>query len=149
MKINKAQTRTASTESEMICIGKKIGKILKAGDVVTLDGTLGAGKTCLTKGIALGLDITETITSPTFTIISEYDKGRLHLYHIDVYRLECANDFWDIGGDEMLFGTGVCIIEWAEKIEEAIPEKAIKIHIEINKDGSRKLSITNAPENLT
>ena len=85
-------------------------------------GTLAAGKTTITKGIAHALGIEETITSPTFTIVSEYE-GKLHLYHIDVYRLDSSEDFVNLGSDEMLYGNGVSIIEWSEKVQSEIPKR--------------------------
>ena len=130
------------TEEETISLGKKIGKKLKKGDVITLDGSLAAGKTYLTKGIAQGLDIEEDITSPTFTLISEY-SGRLHLYHMDVYRLEGVEDFLDLGTEEMLYGEGVCVIEWGEKVRQALPANTIHINIAVNEDNSRKIIINN------
>lgn len=130
------------TEEETIALAEKLGKILKKGDVIALDGTLAAGKTHFTKGIAKGLGIKEEITSPTFTIVSEY-TGRLHLYHIDVYRLSDENDFLEIGAEEMLYGDGVCVIEWSEKIKPILPKNTIHIAIEINADSSRKFTITN------
>ena len=130
------------TEEETISLGKKIGKKLKKGDVITLDGSLAAGKTYLTKGIAQGLDIEEDITSPTFTLISEY-SGRLHLYQMDVYRLEGVEDFLDLGTEEMLYGEGVCVIEWGEKVRQALPANTIHINIAVNEDNSRKIIINN------
>ncbi|MGI5084386.1 tRNA (adenosine(37)-N6)-threonylcarbamoyltransferase complex ATPase subunit type 1 TsaE [Treponema putidum] len=130
------------TEEDTISLGKKIGKKLKQGDVITLDGSLAAGKTYLTKGIAQGLDIEEDITSPTFTLISEY-SGRLHLYHMDVYRLEGVEDFLDLGAEEMLYGEGVCVIEWGEKVQQALPANTIHIKIAVNEDNSRKIIINN------
>lgn len=107
-------------------------------------GTLAAGKTTITKGIARALDIEETITSPTFTIVSEYE-GKLHLYHIDVYRLDSSEDFVNLGSDEMLYGNGVSIIEWSEKVQSEIPKKAITISLEANEDSSRTITISNWP----
>lgn len=118
--------------------------MLKSGDIIAMEGTLAAGKTTITKGIALGLGITEDITSPTFTIVSEYD-GRLHLYHIDVYRLDSAEDFVNIGSDEMLYGNGVSIIEWSEKIKEELPQSTITIALRVEKDNSRTINISNWP----
>ncbi|MCQ2579569.1 MAG: tRNA (adenosine(37)-N6)-threonylcarbamoyltransferase complex ATPase subunit type 1 TsaE [Treponemataceae bacterium] len=137
---------TINTKSaeETIQLGKKIGACLKTGDVLAMRGTLAAGKTTITKGIASALGIEEVITSPTFTIVSEYE-GRLHLYHIDVYRLDSCEDFVNLGSDEMLYGNGVSIIEWSEKIQDEIPKKAITISIEINNDGSRTINIENWP----
>ncbi|UTY25905.1 tRNA (adenosine(37)-N6)-threonylcarbamoyltransferase complex ATPase subunit type 1 TsaE [Treponema denticola] len=133
---------TVKTEEDTINLGKKIGKQLKKGDVVALDGSLAAGKTYLTKGIAQGLDIEEDITSPTFTLISEY-SGRLHLYHMDVYRLEGVEDFLDLGTEEMLYGDGVCVIEWSKKVKQVLPQNTIYIGISVNDDNSRKIIINN------
>ena len=133
---------TVKTEEDTINLGKKIGKQLKKGDVVALDGSLAAGKTYLTKGIAQGLDIEEDITSPTFTLISEY-SGRFNLYHMDVYRLEGVEDFLDLGTEEMLYGDGVCVIEWSKKVKQALPKNTIYIDIMVNDDNSRKIIINS------
>ena len=130
------------TEEDTINLGKKIGEKLKKGDVVALDGSLAAGKTYLTKGIAKGLGIQEDITSPTFTLISEY-SGRFNLYHIDVYRLEGVEDFLDLGTEEMLYGDGVCVIEWSKKVKQALPKNTIYIDIMVNDDNSRKIIINS------
>lgn len=132
------------SEEETVLLGKKLGEKLKKGDVVALDGTLAAGKTYFTKGIALGLKIQEEITSPTFTIVSEY-RGRLPLYHMDVYRLEGEEDFFGIGAEDMLYGDGVCVIEWGEKVKEFLPEHTIGVKIDINSDNSRHIGIDNVP----
>ena len=94
-----------------------------------MQGSLAAGKTTLTKGIAQALGVKDTITSPTFCIISEYE-GKMPLYHMDVYRLEGAEDFINLGIDDMLYGDGVCLIEWSEKISSVLPKKSITIEIE-------------------
>ena len=133
---------TVKTEEDTINLGKKIGKQLKKGDVVALDGSLAAGKTYLTKGIAKGLGIQEDITSPTFTLISEY-SGRFNLYHMDVYRLEGVEDFLDLGTEEMLYGDGVCVIEWSKKVKQALPKNTIYIDIMVNDDNSRKIIINS------
>ena len=99
-----------------------LGKLLKAGDILCLNGDLGAGKTTLSKYIGLGLGVEDYITSPTFNLIKEY-KGRLTMYHFDVYRLEGVDDLYDLGFDEYFYGNGVCIIEWANKIQEILPEE--------------------------
>jgi len=117
-----------SRVEDTIELGKKIGSLLKAGDIICIDGGLGSGKTHLTKGIAIGLDIKEYITSPTFTIVNEYD-GRLKLYHFDVYRVNDPDEIESIGFDEYIFGDGVSIIEWANLIEELIPEEHVQINI--------------------
>lgn len=113
--------------------GEKLGKLLKKGDIVCLNGDLGAGKTTLTKSIGLGLGVEEYITSPTFSLINEY-RGRLPVYHFDVYRLENVDELDDLGFDEYFFGGGVCIIEWAEKIEKMLPRETIVVDIESGED---------------
>lgn len=105
-------------------------------------GGLAAGKTTLSKGIALGLGIDEEITSPTFTLVYEYD-GRLKLYHIDAYRLSSSEDFFDIGAEDMMYGKGVCIIEWSEKVLDMLPKDTIIINIETISPESRKISVEN------
>ena len=103
-----------NTPQETFCVGKKIGENARPGQIYTLTGDLGVGKTVFTQGVAAGLGITEPISSPTFTIIQEYETGRLPLYHFDVY----------------FFGKGICLIEWANLIEEILPENLIQITIE-------------------
>lgn len=132
---------THSSE-ETIELGKKIGALLKKGDVIAMQGTLAAGKTTITKGIAHALGITETITSPTFCLISEY-YGKMPLYHMDVYRLEGNEDFINLGTDDMIYGDGVSIIEWSEKIMDELPKKTIILKITPLEDGSRKIQISN------
>jgi len=132
------------TPEHTISIGKSIGSFLQKGDVLALQGTLAAGKTTITKGIAAGLGILETITSPTFTLISEY-YGRLRLYHMDVYRLDSTEDFLNLGVYEMLYGQGVCVVEWSEKIMSEMPPSSIRIVLDILEDGSRRISVDNWP----
>ena len=133
--------KTHSTE-ETVALGKKIGARLVPGDVIALQGTLGAGKTTITKGIALALGITEDITSPTFCLISEYE-GAIPLYHMDVYRLDGAEDFINLGVDDMLYGQGVCLIEWSEKIMDELPKNTIILRLTPNSDESRTIEIEN------
>jgi len=134
----------SNSPEETIFIGKRIASFLTAGSVVALVGCLGSGKTCLTKGIALGLGITENITSPTYTIINEYQgekESSPTLLHIDAYRLNCEKDFEDIGGDETINSDGISIIEWSERIPKSIPENSIKIVMEIISPVSRSIKI--------
>src|SRR5690554_1076412 len=101
--------------------GEKLGKLLEGGDLLSLTGDLGAGKTTLTKSIGIGLGISDYITSPTFTLINEY-KGRVRLYHFDVYRLEDEEDLLDLGYEDYFYSNGVTIVEWGDKIEDILPE---------------------------
>lgn len=111
-------------------LGKKIGQQAKAGEVYTLIGDLGVGKTVLTQGVAAGLGIGEAICSPTFTILQIYDEGRLPFYHFDVYRIGDVEEMDEIGYEDYFYGDGVCLIEWANLIEEILPEGYRKIMIE-------------------
>ena len=111
-------------------VGEKIGRQARPGQVYTLVGDLGVGKTVFTQGVAGGLGITEPVSSPTFTIIQEYEEGRLPFYHFDVYRIGCIEEMDEIGYEDYFYGNGICLIEWANLIEEIIPEDAISITIE-------------------
>lgn len=127
-------------KNEAACLefGKKLGKEVKAGTVIALTGDLGAGKTTLTKSIALGLEIDDIITSPTFNIVKEYDTGRIPLYHFDVYRVGDVDEMYEIGCEEYFYGEGVCVVEWADLIEEIMPEDTMWINIEYGeKEGER------------
>ena len=115
---------------ETHALGKKIGTEAKAGAVYTLVGDLGVGKTVFTQGIADGLEIEEPICSPTFTIVQVYEEGRLPFYHFDVYRIGDIEEMDEIGYEDYFFGDGVCMIEWANLIEEILPEKRWDIIIE-------------------
>ena len=116
-------------------IGKKIGEKADKGEIICLEGDLGVGKTVFTKGFAAGLGIEENIDSPTFTIVQEYIEGRLPLYHFDVYRIGDISEMDEIGYEDYFFGEGVCLIEWASRIEELIPASAV--HVTIEKDLSK------------
>ncbi len=116
-------------------LGIKLGELLKPGDIICLTGDLGTGKTHITKGIAKGLDINDNITSPTFTIVNEYEGGRLKLNHFDVYRVSDPDEIYAIGFDDYIFSDAVSIIEWANYIEEILPKDLL--HIKIEKDFER------------
>jgi tRNA threonylcarbamoyladenosine biosynthesis protein TsaE len=120
----------SSEETEKFAF--EIAQKIKKGDIICLDGDLGTGKTVFTKGFARGLGITEYITSPTFTTINEYYSGRMPFYHFDVYRLESSDELYDIGYEQYFYGEGVCVVEWAEIIEDALPENAVRINIAKN-----------------
>lgn len=115
---------------ETFALGKKIGRSARPGQIYTLTGDLGVGKTVFTQGVAAGLDITEPICSPTFTIIQVYEEGRLPFYHFDVYRIGDIEEMEEIGYDDYFFGEGICLVEWANLIEEILPENVIEVTIE-------------------
>ena len=115
---------------ETFQLGKKIGERAQPGQIYTLNGDLGVGKTVFTQGVARGLEIREPVNSPTFTILQEYEGGRLPFYHFDVYRIGDIEEMEEIGYDEYFFGEGICLIEWAQLIEEILPENVISVTIE-------------------
>ena len=120
----------SNKEQDTYDLGYELGQHAKPGQVFTLVGDLGVGKTVFTKGLAAGLGITEPVSSPTFTIVQVYDEGRLPFYHFDVYRIGDIEEMEEIGYDDYFFGQGICLIEWADLIEEILPEKLIKVTIE-------------------
>lgn len=130
----------SKSEQDTKIIGQEIAQFLEAGDVITLEGDLGAGKTTFTKGLAEGLSITEAVTSPTFTIIKEYE-GALPLYHMDVYRLEFADE--DLGFDEYFFGDGITVVEWATFIQDYLPDDYLAITIEHQAEHERKITFVS------
>lgn len=111
-------------------LGKRLGKEANPGQVLCLYGDLGVGKTVFTQGFAQGLEIEEPISSPTFTIVQIYEEGRLPFYHFDVYRIGAIDEMDEIGYDDYVYGQGVCLIEWANRIEEILPEHYMSITIE-------------------
>ena len=115
---------------ETFAIGEKIGLEAKPGEVYTLIGDLGVGKTVFTQGVAKGLGITEHVNSPTFTIVQIYEEGRLPFYHFDVYRIGDVEEMEEIGYQDYFYSDGICLIEWANLIEEILPEKYRQITIE-------------------
>lgn len=117
-------------EADTFELGVKIGKEARPGEVYTLIGDLGVGKTALTKGVAKGLEITEPISSPTFTIVQVYDEGRIPFYHFDVYRIGDVEEMDEIGYEEYFYGEGAVFIEWANLIEEILPSNYHRITIE-------------------
>ena len=130
-------------EKETENFGRRLGESLSAGDVVAMVGDLGTGKTTLTGYIARGLGIKETVSSPTFTIIKEYNSGRLPLYHFDVYRIGDPEELFNIGADEYFDGDGVCVVEWADLVSEELPENSKYIFIEYGeKEGERLYKCT-------
>ena len=106
-------------------LGEQLGRALKGGAVIAYTGDLGAGKTAFTRGLARGLDIPEQVTSPTFTIVNEYEGGRLPLFHFDMYRLGSSDELFDIGWEDYLERGGICAVEWSEIVEDALPEDIV------------------------
>lgn len=117
---------------ETFAMGEAVGKKAQPGDIYTLNGDLGVGKTVFTQGVAKGLGIEEPVNSPTFTIIQEYEEGRIPFYHFDVYRIGDVEEMDEIGYEDYFYGNGICFIEWAELIREILPENCK--HITIEKD---------------
>lgn len=115
---------------ETFALGEELGRKAKAGQVYCLNGDLGVGKTVFTQGFAKGLGIEEPVNSPTFTIVQEYEEGRLKLYHFDVYRIGDVEEMDEIGYEDCFYGDGVCLIEWSNLIEEILPERVTSITIE-------------------
>ncbi|MSR64792.1 MAG: tRNA (adenosine(37)-N6)-threonylcarbamoyltransferase complex ATPase subunit type 1 TsaE [Verrucomicrobiae bacterium] len=136
------RTETVETHSleETSALGRRLASMLRPGDVVALDGELGAGKTALVKAIAAALGCTQSVTSPTFTIIHEYETI-LSVFHIDLYRLNTEQEAIDVGIEEYLRGDGVCLVEWAERIERLLPRRTISIRIEVLSETSRRFAI--------
>ena len=135
--MKKAFTTNSSEETK--CLGKKIGRFLKECDVIALIGNLGTGKTTIANGLCCGLGVKESyITSPTYTIINQYD-GRIPVYHIDLYRLNDSRELYNIGWDEYIYGHGACIIEWADKAAEMLPEEYLMVNIEVTGMDKRKI----------
>ena len=130
----------SNSEKETKELGKKLSLAIPKGSVISLRGSLGAGKTVFAKGFAEGLNITEAIVSPTFTLVQEYD-GRYKMYHLDLYRLSGEDEFESMGGEDFLYPDGVTLIEWSEKIEDMLPDTTIYINITIAEDLTREIEI--------
>lgn len=127
--------------------GQLLAKNLRQGDIVCLVGDLGAGKTCLVQGIAVGLAVKDRVNSPTFKLINEY-KGKFPIYHFDLYRLDNFLEIKGLGYEEFLFGQGVTLIEWAEKIIPYLPENYIRIDLERKNQATRKITLTDKRKGL-
>ncbi len=133
-----------NSPEETEAIGAALGKILQPGAVIAYLGDLGAGKTAFTRGLARGLGASDTVTSPTYTIVNEYLSGRIPLFHFDMYRLASSDDLWDIGWEDYLDRGGVCAVEWSENVADAL-ENAITVNIEKIGEDSRKITIEGGP----
>lgn len=134
---------TTSNEKETVELGRKIGALLGPGDVIALTGSLGAGKTTLVKGLATGLGIGDTrkVRSASFLLIAEY-KARIPIYHFDAYRLEGASEMYDLGCDEIFWGDGVSVVEWADRVEGCLPEDYLKISMFIEGPTARRVEVS-------
>ncbi len=137
--------RTESPE-ETKTLGEELGKKLKPGSVIALIGDLGTGKTCLTQGIARGVGIApnEVVSSPSYILINEYN-GNIPIYHIDLYRIETSEEIAELGLDEYVDGVGICIIEWADRMEDDLPDTCIMVHITWEDENSRSIKIEQFP----
>ena len=131
-----------NSAAETRALGEQLARRLQPGDTVILEGELGAGKSELARGIARGLGVTETVTSPSFTILNVYESGRCPLYHFDWYRLESEEELYELGMDEYLGGDGVAVVEWAERCPDAVPEKRIRIRLEVTGEETRGIEIS-------
>ena len=143
--MNKEYFTNGPEETE--ALGRRLGQALTPGTVIAYTGDLGAGKTAFTRGLAQGLDIPHQVTSPTFTIVNEYEGGRLPLFHFDMYRLGSSDELFDIGWEDYLAREGVCAVEWSENVEDALEGDTIRIDIRRGAgDDQRNITITNGPE---
>ncbi len=133
------KTYYLKNEEDTRRFGEEFAQTLQPGSVVALIGPLGAGKTTLAKSVARGLGVTETITSPTFTIVQEYETGRLPLYHFDVYRVYDPDELFEMGFEEYLRGNGVCLIEWADLIEDVLPEERVTLKLDYGEEEGERI----------
>jgi tRNA threonylcarbamoyladenosine biosynthesis protein TsaE len=127
------------SEAETAAFGRELAVAATPGTVIALIGDLGTGKTTLTKAIAEGLGVTETVTSPTFAIIKEYESGRMPLYHFDVYRIGGAEDMYALGFEEYFYGDGLTVVEWADRVEELLPPRAIVIRLDYGQNENERV----------
>lgn len=140
-------TVTTNSAEETERLGERLGKLLRTGDVVALFGDLGAGKTTLTKGIASGMDLNADVHSPTFTLIHEH-PGETPLYHVDLYRLTIEEETEALGIEEYIYGDGVTIIEWADRMRSALPRERLDIELKMKGDTERELTFETGSSDL-
>jgi len=119
-----------NSPQETFALGERLGQQARAGEIYCLDGDLGVGKTVFTQGFAAGLGIEEPVNSPTFTIVQQYDSGRLPLYHFDVYRIGDVSEMEEIGYEDCFYGEGVSLVEWSQLVPEILPDEVIRVRIE-------------------
>ena len=132
-------TIETNSPEETFALGQKLGEQAKAGQIYTLNGDLGVGKTVFTQGIARGLGITEAVSSPTFTIVQVYEEGRLPFYHFDVYRIGDISEMDEIGYEDYFYSDSYCFIEWPELVENLLPEETVRVHIAVHPDKTRTI----------
>jgi len=136
----------SNSPEETLDLGRRIGSVLREGDILALSGDLGSGKTVLVKGILDGLGgEPDTVTSPTFTLVHEYPAARCPLYHFDLYRVESVSELFDLGYEDYFFGPGICVIEWAERAAEILPASARRIRIEAGPGDRRSFFTPDQP----
>ena len=134
-----SQRFITNSPEETEALGARLARALEPGAVVAFTGDLGAGKTAFVRGLARGLGIRDRVTSPTFTIVNEYEGGRLPLFHFDLYRLGCADELFDIGWEDYLARGGVCAVEWSERMEELLEPGTIRVDLRRGEDESRRV----------
>lgn len=136
-------TFTTHSAAETEALGERLAARLTGGEVIAYTGDLGAGKTAFTRGLARGLGITDRVTSPTFTIVNEYEGGRLPLFHFDMYRLSSSDELYDIGWEDYLARGGVCAVEWSEIVRDALEPGCIRVDLRRGeRDGQRRITVT-------
>ena len=134
-------------EGETEALGCRLGRVLEPGTVIAYTGDLGAGKTAFTRGLARGLGVPDRVTSPTFTIVNEYEGGRLPLFHFDMYRLGSSEELFDIGWEDYLARGGVCAVEWSENVDDALEGDVIRVDIRRgDREDQRRITVSNGPE---
>ena len=134
-----SQRFITNSPEETEALGARLARALEPGAVVAFTGDLGAGKTAFVRGLARGLGVRDRVTSPTFTIVNEYEGGRLPLFHFDLYRLGCADELFDIGWEDYLARGGVCAVEWSERMEELLEPGTIRVDLRRGEDEDRRV----------
>ena len=138
---NLIYTTVTKSPKDTICLGEKIGRLLRSGDVIAYNGDLGAGKTTITRGISIGMGLGDEVISPTFSLVNEYSADKIRLYHFDMYRICSSEDLETTGFYDYLDDGGVLAIEWSENIKSELPENTIRISIQRIDDNSRQITI--------
>ena len=129
----------SNSAQETEALGERLAARLRPGDVIAYTGDLGAGKTAFTRGLARGLGVTDRVTSPTFTIVNEYEGGRLPLFHFDLYRMDSPEELFDIGWEDYLARGGVCAVEWSENVADALERDTVRVDIRRGGEESRRV----------